>query len=184
MVNHEYFSEFPDGTQVRWRPIKWGEFKSLKGQYKEITGAATWLLLEAVAARCIIDFISPDGIEDYDDLPAGTVSVIGEQILDQTGFMPMTDFINEKLGQYRAEFNPYYDTMVARISHYFHFRPEELLDWDLPRMMYHILLLESLGMQVNAVDKDKVEKQPTMQGPDGRIIPLITKDQVKRTRRG
>lgn len=174
----EYVSQFPDGTHVRWRPLTWCEYKALTKQFGDLQGVARWLLFEAAAALCVLDVEGPDGQDTWSEAFAGTIAIVGSQILEESGFDPSLEKINSRLNHYRAVVeNNFWESALAVVSHAFHYKTEELDTWTLDKLSYHIVLAEQLGLKISP--KPVGEEQKFIE-QDGKRIPLISK---KRSRR-
>ena len=164
-MQKEYITQFPDGTLIRWRPLTWGEYNRLIREFPLGSGAADWLLYEAVAALCIIDFES-DGQDSLDDLFAGTIQTIGMQILEETGFGSTLAKINSKIAEYRQRISSnYFEAISAVICHMFHYKVEDLQTWTLDKIMYHVVLAEQLGVKIEAAPIEKQVTKPQIKKP-------------------
>lgn len=166
----EFSTEFPDGTLTRWRPLTWGEYRRLRDQFKDSEGPTIWLLHDAVVGLCLTDFESP-GVEDYDDLAAGTIGSLGELILTETGFVAQKELVEKKLNAARQRINEnYYYSAVSIICAAFRYRPNEVDDLTLDEFMDLLVMAEkALATDINIHDPDE---QPMVEvpGPDGKPI--------------
>lgn len=178
----QYFSEFPDGVRIAWRPLTRGEYQDLIQTFGEPgQGAADWLLCEAAAALCV------QGTE-LDSLFAGTVMTLGEHILEHTGFIPTVDLVQQALAAARERvLGDWYETAAAGISAVFHIPLEAMDDWSLDTFMDYVARAEAVtGKDLTPVSADDLEQEETtprkyMTGPRGERIPLLSKaDLAKR----
>lgn len=187
----EYSTSLPDGTMLRWRPLKWGEYRKLINQFDGYEKAATWLLYDAIAAFCLVDFQSPcsrDG--DLDDLPAGTIQCLGELILQETGFVPEKDLVLKHLDKARERVSrDYYTSAVGIICVAFRYRPEEVANLTLEEFMDLLVMAEqTLKANLSIADPNQEEPQPMVEmpnphGPGTIKIPLNTAKSLKRKNR-
>lgn len=178
----EFYTSLPDGTELRWRPITWGEFRTLLNTFDENTGLANWLFYDAVASLCLIDFTTPEDCTDQDELYAGTIATLGEHIVLETGFQSTQEAVQKHLAEARERNNAsYYNTGTGIICHVFHYRPEEVDDMDIYKFMDLLALAEKVvGAEITpSKPEDQQEAQPmiTIPGPDGKPmrVPLNTK---------
>lgn len=187
---NEYTTEFPDGTLVRWRPLTWAEQKDIDRIYGRFLGqgAVDWLYKEAIAALCIMDIESPDGqkIEDGNigEIYAGTIEVIGQAILEEASFLGTVDNLKRHyIVAKNKVFSNYLDTLKPIIIALFKVTEQEMAEWTINDYMKYIIWAEVVTGQdysPKAPEENKKTKHRRMiDGPDGRKIPLLTKEDLE-----
>jgi len=170
----QFTTSLPDKTVVHWRPLKWGEYRTLTSALKIEEGPAIWHLYDAVAGLCIIDFDCPIA-DEYDDLPAGIIESIGEVILADTGFIPTKDLVQKQITAARGRVQKdYYHTGVAYICAAFHYKPKDVDDFTVEEFMDHLAMAEvALGVDINipkAEPKDGIRYREVMDPRSGEMI--------------
>lgn len=187
-----YITGFPDGTLVRWRSIKWAEYKQLVRDFGEPTGlegAAAYALCYTAAALCFLD-LEQEGVQvEFDELYAGVPYVVGQQILEETGFESTRDKVTKHVGAARDFVaNDFYESAKALVCVGFRKDPEEIEDWDIHKLCHYLAMLEkATGQEVQIAGAEEEENQVTPQryttGPDGKPIPIITKQDLTKKQR-
>jgi len=178
----EYLVQLPDGTQLKCRPLTWGEYRRLTKQFENFEGSALWLLYDAVADLCLLDYEVPGSDVKYDDLYAGTTWVLGQVLLEETGFIPAEDKVAKHLAVARESVNKdYYHSAIAAVCAAFHkYSPEDIDEWTLDKLMYHLAIAEKvLGVQID-VAKEEDEQPKMTRLPNGQVVPLVTKRDLVR----
>lgn len=188
-MQEEYVTSLPDGTLVRWKPLIWSEYKALIKQFGDnLDGAAGWLLCEATAALCFLDHDQDGQQTDYPNLYAGTIYSVGRQILELTGFISTTEKVKLGLGQARERvMADWYEAALALVCAVLHKDEEEVRGWTLKKFMHHCALVEiATGKQLPIVEENEQDNKNTnrkyMMTQDGRKIPVLTKQDLRRQR--
>jgi hypothetical protein len=183
----EFITRLPGETLVRWKPITWEQYRVLISVYgTSLDEAAGWLLCEAAAAICFISLEQEGTAVEFEDLYAGTIYVVGRQIIETTGFISTVPKINENLGRAREAIqSDWYESAKAVVCVTFRLEPEEVEKWSLKKFMHYVAMIETAtGQQFPVIDpeEEKAGSQKFKVMPDGRKIPILTKDDLRRKR--
>ena len=161
MPRRHYATGFPDGTRVMWRPLTWDEHRRLTAKFGPAPeGPAAWLLREAAAALCILDWEVP-GSPDiaYDDLLAGVVDVVGTQILRETGFSPQASTIRQlKAAAEEALSSDWYESALSYVLAAFRVDERDVRNWTVDRFMTYVVRAEQvLGREIPVLTEADLE---------------------------
>lgn len=182
-MEREYITSLPDGTVVRWKSLTLSEYRKLQRDFGNLKGSREWLLYEAAAVACILDAEQPAGTSvEFGELLAGTVQIIGYQVLEKTGFVNKVSHIRERLSDGRgAVLGDWYEEAKAYILSLFRVTEEEVNSWDVHKLMRYAARCEILlGKELPVVDYEeeqrKKQRRHRMTDVGGQRIPLLTKE--------
>ena len=183
----EYLTRFPDGTLVRWKPLNWEEYRLLVKSYGEsLDRAAGWLLCEAAAAFCLIE-IEQDGLSvTPEEIYAGTLFVIGRQVLELTGFIPTAEKVRQGLAQARERISSdWYESAMSLVCAIYHKDEEDVRKWTYKKFMDYCARVElATGQPMSVVDpaeEEVTQKRRYVTDPNtGRKIPVLTKQDMRK----
>ena len=186
-MDTEYLTRFPDGTLVRWKALNWEEYRSLVKSFGEsLEGAAGWLLAEAAAALCVLDQDQDGQQVAPSDLYAGTVYVVGRQILETTGFSSTVDNVRNSLAKARERVQAdWHESAMALVCATFRLDESTVRKMSHDKFMDYCAKVELvLGRPMSVVDPEEEEKPVQQFRVDraGRRVPVITKADLMRKR--
>jgi hypothetical protein len=183
-----YVTSFPDGSIVRWKPLTWDEYRGLVREHGDplgLDGAAAWSFHHDAAVLCVLDQLQDDDEVSFEELYAGTINTVGTQIVQHTGFTGTVNEVKSSLGAARARLrSSFYESAKAYVRVAFRLSEQEIGAMDRDTLMDHLSMVEIATGQEVAIedpsDQSKQRAEPTkyVQGPDGRPIPVLTKNDL------
>ena len=178
-----YTTVFPDGTRASWRPLTWNEYGDLVRRYsKEDPDShyTAWRFYEAAAALAVVAFIQ-DGVEVVaDEVYAGSLFVVGQQVLRESGFIPDKELVTTQRARARARvFGDWYEEVATYIMALFRIPEEELRQWTIDRFMEYAVRAEQvIGREfpfADGGDAEPANDKVTYRIIDGKKVPVVTK---------
>lgn len=189
-MERTYVTSLPDGTLVRWKPLTWSEYRWLIKQFGHLTqGAAEWLLYEAVAALCVLDQDQNGHQVAIDELLAGTIQVVGQQIIQESGFVSDVELLKSHRERSRTLIHgDWYEEVLTYIMAFFRIPEKDIREWTVRQFMdYAVRVEQLLGKELPILSVEEVEQKnsqvrmTTM--PDGRRIPVVTKQTLNQRKK-
>jgi ribosomal protein S8 len=185
-----YTTALPDGSRVAWRPLTWNEFGDLTRRYskEDVESRYTaWRLYSEAVELASVSRIQNGEEVAQDDLFAGTVVVVGQQILRESGFISDYEVIKSQRNRARNRIlGDWYEEIATYIMAMFRIPEAELREWTLDRFMDYAVRVEQIvGQDLLAPPS---EEQPgannvTYRVVNGQRIPVVTKADLKAQRR-
>jgi hypothetical protein len=185
-----FITQFPNGDLVRWKPLTWNEYRAVIAVSKDLTqnqieGAGAWLMYEAAAALSVLDQEQDGNQVPYGELYAGTVFIIGQQVLQETGFLIDINLIKEHKARGRAQIiGDWYEEVKSLIMATFKIPEAEIGEWTLDKFMEYTARVETIiGNEIPVIDlqEEAMKRKPKVRMAEmyGHNVPLLTKDTLR-----
>lgn len=142
-----YVTSFPDGTDVPWKPLSYGDFVRFSVAFQ--SGEELPAKLEDDVFRVAV--LNKTLVEYIDTLPAGVVSTVVTHIMDVSGPNSIDDF-NQKLEDNRAKSESPLHMIVTVICRAFPaYTPEAIYSLDYETVMLRLAQAERLLLEAQII---------------------------------